>query len=184
MDNVPSAFDYASEANKFLARVKKKAATKFAFTRQSSLVAACDLAFWLYVHRRDEEAAKVCRFVAQTEFTGNFNLWSWVEIVLSLNVRLVSSSAEKRALVNRIKEAGFEESRLAGSLLSGKDGYRACIEQSVKDGETTFERDWRMVALKELSFIIALGGSKKLPVSKAEAEFQTHLRALQVLLGI
>ena len=37
MDDVPAAFDHESETIPLLARVKKKAGNKFAFTRQASL---------------------------------------------------------------------------------------------------------------------------------------------------
>jgi hypothetical protein len=184
MEEVPKEFDYESETVPLLARVKKKAANKFAFTRQTSLTAGSDLAYWLFVFRRDREAAEVCRFLARAEFDGDFNLWSWVEEALVLLSRLSTDKREGKGCVGRVTEAGYEASRLGGALLAGRDGYRANIAAAVAGRDKSAERDWRLAAVKELCFVVALGGSKKLSSSVAESDLQNHLAALRSLVGV
>lgn len=183
MDDVPKAFDHELETIPLLARVKKKAGNKFAFTRQASLTAASDLAYWLFVFRRDDEAVEVCRFLARGEFDGNYNLWSWIEEGLALLSRLTTNKRESIACVKRIAEAGYEPSRLTGALLAGRDGIRANLTAAVADKDKSAERDWRLIAVKELCFVVAMGGSKKLSDSAAESELQGHLVGLRLLVG-
>lgn len=183
MDDIPKAFDYDSESVPLLARVKKKAANKFAFTRQASLTAASDLAYWLFVFRRDRESVEVCRFLVRAEFDDDFNLWSMVEEVLVLLSRLTTDKRESKKCVSRVAEAGYESSRLTGALLAGRDGYRANLTAAVADKDKSAERDWRLIAVKALCFVVAMGGSKKLSSSAAESELQDHLAALRLLVG-
>ena len=184
MTEMPKAFDHEAEGDKFLARVKKKAANKFSFTRQAPLQSATELAYWLHVYYRDAEAEEVCRFLGQAEFTGNFNLWSPVEGALTLLSRLLRREGredEAQECLERIKAAGYQSSRLEGFLLERQNGYRSGIEEAVKTGDKTAERAYRIFALKELCFVMELGGSDKLSVAAAEQEFQANLAALRAL---
>ena len=93
---LPAAFDVRKESNVFLNRVKKRAATKFAFTKSTSMTSASDLAFWLFVFLRNVEALEICRFLGTYEFTGRFDLWSCVEYSLALESRLLRGGGQRR----------------------------------------------------------------------------------------
>lgn len=184
-NDLPEAFNAESEQNKFLAKCKSKAAKNFSIKRQSSLSDSGDLALWLYVFRRHSEAAEVCRFVGLSDFDGNHNLWSFVETTLALQSRIArecSKKQESKQCLDRIINAGIEKSRLEGSLLHGRDGYRQQIKQALKEQDSKSEVTWRRIALSELCFIVELGAGKKFKKVEAESEFQENLNAIRATL--
>ena len=65
--DLPVAFDATIESVKFLARAKQRAAKSFSFTKSSALQYAADLAFWLYLFGREDEALEVCEFLGDPE---------------------------------------------------------------------------------------------------------------------
>ena len=161
-ESFPIAFAADREADKFLAGVKKRAATKFSRKKQASLENAMRLAYWLYVFRKDDEALDVCRFLGTYEFAGNFNLWSWIEYTLALQSRIARQRGqddESAECLHRIRAAGFVSSRLTGNLLDDK---LECIRSAASAKNKTGERDWSLTALLELCVLIELGGSRDL----------------------
>jgi hypothetical protein len=184
---VPAAFDPEREPVPFLARAKKKTATKFQMSSAACRHNAATLAYWLFVFHRDQEADEVCRFLGTTEFTGNFSQWSAIEEALTLQARLARAGgrpAKAAECVKRITETGYASSRLTGGLLTGKGGRRECIQEAIARKDETGEREWRLRALIELCFMIELGGSKRYPVEALEEEFRQNLDALRVLLKV
>ncbi len=183
--NLPAAFDVRAESNAFLKRVKKRAATKFAFTKSTSMRDAEDVAFWLFVFRRNDEALEVCRFLSTYEFAGRFDLWNSVETSLALESRLLRAAGKKGAAkkcVDRIRAVGVLPMRLKGGLLIGEGGTAGSLDQvgyCIAENRLADAREWRLMALKELCVMIELGGSKKWPIARAEKEFQSQLDILR-----
>ena len=182
--SLPEAFDADPESEKILKRVKAKASKGFKFTKANCLESATNLAFYLYIFRRAEEALGVCEFLGQYPFDGNFNLWTWIELSLSLQSRIYIESSLKDksdACVRRLAEAGYVKARLQGELL--EDNVKD-IEQAVADGSKTDERDYRVLVLQELCFMKALGGSGKYPAGKLEEMIQDNLKHLRRILKV
>jgi hypothetical protein len=182
-EQLPGAFDPEAEKDKFLAAAKKRAA-KFSRKKAASLDAATRLAYWLFVYGREDEALEACRFVGQTEFAGNFNLWTWVELALALQSRIArrrGSAEESAECLRRIRAAGFRESRLNGSLLEDK---LQNVQRAAAAQDKTGERDWGQNALLELCVLIELGGSETWPVEKLEAEFAQTVSRLREILKV
>ncbi len=179
---LPGAYDAESEKDKFLQRLKKKAAKSFSFTSMKGLFDSHDLAWFLYIYGRVDECLEVCTLMAQVQFTGNFNYWSPVETTLALAARIYRERGEDNkadTAMDLVRAAGFVPSRLSGELLSDRE-----IQECVKDGDKTGERDFRMGQLSELCFIQSLGGSAQYPVEKIEALIQEQWTALRTLLKI
>jgi hypothetical protein len=184
---LPAVYNFAQEPISFLEKLKKKASTKFAFTRAEALKNSSDLAYWLYVYRKDVEAIEVCRFLGQYQFTGNYNLWSHVEKALTLQSRLAKEmnlAAESKTALERVVTAGVHPSRITGSMLAGSNGYRERIKDAIKESSKTSERAWRLIAIRELCVITELGGSDEFPAADAEQELQDELAILRKLQGI
>src|SRR5438270_9931361 len=87
-DSIPAVLDAAREKNAFLARIKKRIAKHFRWTRSASLLDVAELAFLLDAIGRDDDARKTSRSLGQYEFAGNHSLWSGVERALGLAARL------------------------------------------------------------------------------------------------
>jgi hypothetical protein len=184
---LPPAFDADQEAHPFLVRVKKKAAKDFRWSKAGCLENALRLAWWLFIFGKEEEALEVCRFLGQSEFKGNFNLWTWVELGLALQARLTRQRGladEAERCRERIAAAGFAKGRLEGNLLDGAGGRRDCVRQAAASGDETRERDWSAMALMELCFVIEMVGSNACPVAHLEQEFEQICARLRTLLDV
>lgn len=174
---LPPACNPEGETDKFLARHKAKVAKGFSFTRMGSLEETTELAYWLYVYRKDNEAMEIGRLIDGAVFSGNFNLWSPIERNLALYARLLGAAGqagEAARVVAKMQAAGFVDTRLSGSLLSDRE-----IAEAVADGDKTGERDWRLSQVGELCFMLALGGSHKYPSGKIETMVEEQLAALR-----
>jgi hypothetical protein len=181
---LPAAFDPDQETDRFLAGVKKRAATQFSWKKRASLESAVRLAYWLFVFGKEDQALAVCRFLGTYEFTGKFNLWSWIEHALALQSRIARQRGrqnESAECVRRIRAAGFVESRLNGSLL---DDRRGRIRGALAEKDQAGERDWSLTALLELCVLIELGGSETWPVAALEGELQQMVTRLRALLEV
>jgi len=180
---LPPVFNSQDEPVKFMARMKARAAKDFRWTAKRPLEDAMCLAYWSYVFGRNDDALQVCEFLSQLQFSGDYNLWTWIELSLALEARLlrtINRQQEAAECVARIWAAGFVEERLEGLLLNSKERNIDC---AVSDGDKTRERNWRVLLMLELCIIRELGGSEQLPVQRLEDSFQLNLSRLQELVG-
>lgn len=176
---LPSVFDSQGEPVKFIARMKDRAGKNFRWTAKRPLKDATYLAYWSFVFGRSDDALQVCEFLSPFEFSGDYNLWTWIERSLALHSRLLCASGKQQeaaVCVARIRNPGFVESRLEGSLLDRRN-----LDAVIFDGAKTLERGYRMVLLGELCLLVELGGSESLPVQKLKGMFQENLSRLQEL---
>ncbi len=180
---LPSAFSSQDEPVKFMARIKARASKDFRWTTKRSLEDAMYLAYWSYVFGRNDDALQVCEFLSHLQFSGDYNLWTWIELSLALEARLLRTGnrqQEAAECIARIWAAGFVEERLAGLLLNSKERN---INRSVSDDDKTRERNWRALLMLELCIIRELGGSEELPVQRLDDSFQANFSRLQELVG-
>lgn len=164
---------------KFLAARKRAAMRGFSWDRSQSLEQMTRLAFWLHHFGRDEDALEVATFLAQYEFSGNHNLWSWIELALALRCRLLRQIGRQDKAgesVQRIRDAGFVASRLKGVLLKDRE-----IDRAVARSDRRAERDWRENQALELCWLIEMGGSRSLPVESLESRYLENQQRLQEL---
>jgi hypothetical protein len=180
MDQVafPPALLSDTETDPFLARLKARAAKRFRWTSPASLWNVAELAYWCHVFRRDAEALEICEFLSHYQFAGNYARWSPVEFALALQARLLRRRRKKARAgecVRRIRDAGFVDERLKGSMLDPN----SALKLALKRGDPVAERNARLRRLQELCFIIELGGSRALPVSAAEADYRENLARLR-----
>jgi hypothetical protein len=179
---LPPALLSGDGSHPFLARIKAKATKRFRWTSAAALRHATSAAYWCHVFRRDDEALEICTFLARYDFAGNYALWTPVESALALRARLLRSgrnAAEAGGCVQRIRDAGFVCDRLEGALLDRNSALKVALERHSRAAE----RDARLLRLRELCFIIELGGSRTLPVQEAEADYQRNLARLRELAG-
>jgi hypothetical protein len=183
----PSAFDAEGEPSKFLARMKRRVAKDFRWTRLVCLQSVMLLAYWLHVFGRNDEALEVCRFLAQAEFTGNCCLWDSIEAALALQSRLLrhqGSQEEADECVDRIRSTSFLETRLDGVILQTLErNVQAAIDDATRTSQPR-ERDWRLLSLTETCILIELGGSSALPASALEERYFANVRRLREMVNL
>ncbi|MBP8082687.1 MAG: hypothetical protein KAZ87_05735 [Spirochaetes bacterium] len=177
----PEVFNYEDETCKAVL-AKKKSIKNFKFSNQSSLSKVNELAYLLMIFNRKDEAYKVCDFMSKAEFDGNFNLWSWVERTLALKARILREmgrTEEAIAEIKRIAEAGFVKTRIRGELLNNDK-----IKNAIEDNDKTAERDWRLIQLEELCFIIEVGKYSGINVEKYEYAFDQNMIELRRIFNV
>lgn len=152
---MPDALLPRDDDGKAMAAAKHKLAG--GFRRNGTLLdAAAVVAFWTWLAGRDDDALAITRFIGETEFDGNFNVWSPVERALTLEARILRLRGDTQgasASLARVRPH-VVATRLEGSLL--KD---ANIARAVADGDKNGERIWRFVHLQELVFVNELRGN-------------------------
>lgn len=196
---LPSVFDTERESSKFLARMKRRASKGFRWTRLRCLENAEALAYWLYVFGEDGQALEVCRFLGQSQLSGDTRLWSKIEGSLALQSRLLrqkgkaSEAAECAARIRTVIETtyspGVPDKRMAGAFLHNYErdaAYAASNPGMVGLPNKAWETSFRLMALIETCTLIELGGSAALPVPVLEdrlLENATRLRELSDAAG-
>jgi hypothetical protein len=79
MENIKEIFQVIASQSVGVNRVDKLAvslANSFKLTQAASLEKANDLAFWLFIHGKNELARRVCELLASIPFANNYNLWT------------------------------------------------------------------------------------------------------------
>ncbi|HEY1189457.1 MAG TPA: DUF6707 family protein [Gemmata sp.] len=178
---VPAVFDLTNEPVKVIAQAKAKL-KKFRWSHAQSLYDAGALAVLFHVFERDDEALEVCRALGQIQFDGKFSLWGGVETALTLQARVLrrrDETAEADECVRRVREAGYSDNRLEGSLLDRND----TVSLAVQGGNKRSELAGRITMAKEIAFIIELGGSGKCPIDRMEWEWGSNMTRLRELTG-
>jgi len=84
-------FAYENEQSKFFARKKKSLCETFRFNVERSLGRMYELAFWLHIYQRSEEAVIVCEFLMQKEFEENSidNVSHWYHVGKAIGLKYV-----------------------------------------------------------------------------------------------
>lgn len=160
-------------------------AKNFKPTQAGSLEKANDLAFWLFIHGKNELARRVCESLGSIPFDDNYNLWTWVELALALDAKLASKSEAKQRVdairaplalgdeMHRTIKARALSRRLDGDLLQFE-----AIAEAQQDNDKKSELDYRFAHLKELVYIEVLGGSDEQSVDNVQRAIQDNIEIL------
>lgn len=180
---LPSVFDPAFETEPELLKAKTSLFKKFGWKKSQTLYDAVHLAHLLVVFGKEGEAIEVCRTLARIEFNGSFQYFGAVQLALALQARLCrlrGDLATAHECMERIKQAGYVDDRLEGTMLD-RNGQLA---EAIRTGKKRSERAPRLIRAAEQTFILELGGSEKLPASKLEKDLAENLAALKELYGV
>lgn len=173
---LPPEMDPESEPVKYLAQIKRRASKNFKWTRKHSLEEGVDLAFFLLVWGRIEEALSVATFLAQKPFTGH-EIWYLTETANILAARIHrerGDAATAARFLKRIHEVGYVETRLdettferARDSIEGNRGYMK--------GQIA----WRRILCQELMFAIEMLRESGRPNAQYERELEQLLSQLR-----
>ena len=178
-----------SLTEKKLQRTASSLKEKYKPTVSKELERANRFAYELYFKNFIRESAEVCEILEEENFTGNYNLWTWIESALFLKCWILWKSDKESnrgkieniiEIVNATIEFGNDETlkkirkrardrRLNDSLLVYDK-----IEYSLKENDKEMELSWRIVLFQELLFIYFSGGSEKFSVERALRELEEN----------
>ena len=178
-----------SLTEKKLQRTANSLKEKYKPTVSKELERANRFAYELYFKNFQSESMKVCEILEEENFTGNHNLWTWIQSALFLKCWILwksdkESNREKiENIIETVKstiEFGNDETikkisrrardrRLNGSLL-----HYNKIEDSIKENDKEGELSWRIGQFKELLFIYFLGGSEEFSIERVLRELDEN----------
>ncbi|MBB6273840.1 hypothetical protein HDF26_004313 [Pedobacter cryoconitis] len=178
-----------SITDKKLRRTAISLYTKYKPTAAKELERASRFAFDLYFKNYQKESLEVCEILEEENFTGNYNLWTWIESALFLKCWILWNSDKQNNeeiikniihTINSAVEFGNDQLKKKISLnardrrLNGGLLYDDRIEIAIKEGDREFELLWRTGQFKELLFIYFLGGSTEFPKERAWKELEEN----------
>ena len=166
----------SSLGNKRIESLSKKVLKKMNFKSSKDLENLKDLCFWLYIYGYTNQFTQLYSILLSVSFTGNWNTWTQVELMLTLVYYASRKSKdvlhESKALAGIMQaETDVEniKSRCNGSLLEGREQN---VQESIQLGNKTDIREALYAEMRELVLIYALGGSEKYPLEKIEARVE------------
>lgn len=133
-----------------------------------------------------------CQQFDAIAFANNYNTWTWVELALALEARILREQSNPQAAaraVDKIKSpftAGDQvlqgiKARILACRLDGELLPFDKIVEAEEDGDADLANEYRFAAVKELVYIRELGGSDKLPVAQIETALQDNMQKIKTL---
>jgi len=159
--------------NKKVISLAKKLGKKFSLKSGKDLENLTHLCYWLYVYGQPEKSALCCGIVDQIPFTNNFDIWTWVESIIALKMRILREQGEN----DKVEEyrpkllISYEgEDKTLREILNGSLLYDENIKSNADDGDEKGANAWRFLQIVQLCIMRELGGSKKYPIEKLDKE--------------
>ncbi|MFK2289150.1 MULTISPECIES: DUF6707 family protein [Bacteroidales] len=180
------ATELLSIKNKRIESLSKKVLKKMNFKSSKDLENLKDLCYWLYIYGHNNQFAKLYSTLLSIPFSGNWNTWTQVELMLAL-VYYVSIKTEDTQVVSKqalakIMQAETDidsiKSRCDGSLLENR---KQNVQESIQLGNKTDIREALYAEMRELVLIYALGGSDKYPLKTIENRIENIKSQLQTM---
>ena len=164
----------SSLGNKRIESLSKKILKKMSFKSSKDLENMRDLCFWLYIYGYTEQLARLCPTMFALSFTGNWDILSPIESILSLAYYIfskdIATQTDAKLALEKVLQAEDDNAniirRCNGCLLSEYEEKVQLYSQSNKKSSL---RNWLCYEMEELVLIYTLGGSEKYPLEKIEA---------------
>lgn len=157
----------------------KKILKKCNLKAQGDLSNVVNLAVWLYIYGYLEEAVEICDIIGDLEFTGNYTLWDYTDIVLCLKARIMREQENydgRDMILQKVNEHRHPE--LYPNLV---DWYRVTVNENIKSDDEYHPKKiydgWRIIKLKFAIRYLEAGGH---PIS--DEEFENDIQEIMYLL--
>ncbi|GAA4567376.1 DUF6707 family protein [Planotetraspora kaengkrachanensis] len=169
----------------FLKRTKVSTLKKLSLTRRESLQRLEELASWLHVYDRDDEAQAVGRALLVFPFQGDYTQYGPVESVLALTAWLAEQSDAELADTCRAHIVGAYgrredwSDRRRSAMANRLGGWQ--VEWQERN-RANHDLNYALAQLGELAFLAIWSGSGTWPMARIRQEFAdktAHLRRLK-----
>lgn len=118
------------EKNWFILLLKNTLQKWHTWVLPNTFSSASDLAYWLYLFDRKDEALEVCRHFTRYEFNGDHNFWTWVEILLVLQIRICREYDFREEAEHCRKRIVSADPRIEAGTI--QDFWRGCLESDLQ----------------------------------------------------
>ena len=162
----------------------KKLVKKFSVKSGSDLEKLKDLCYWLYVQDQKDKSILVCEIVDQVSFENDFNIWTWIESIIALHIRIMreQNDIEKVEIYRtKLMTSYKEDPKLLSEILNGSGLYDDEIKSDENDGDEKGANTWRFLQLNQLCLMRELGGSSTYPIDKIDREIERLITLLKNL---
>lgn len=168
---------FSSLGNKRIDSLSKKVLTKMSFKSSKDLGNMRDLCYWLYIYGYTEQLAKLYPIIFTLSFSGNWDIWTSIESMLSLtnyiSSKNIATQIDAKLALEKILQAQNDNEniikRCNGSLLVE---YEEKVQQYSQSNKKSSLRNWLCYEMEELVLIYSLGGSEKYPLDKIDARVE------------
>jgi hypothetical protein len=173
------------ESVPFLKRTKVSTLKKLTLTRLESLQRLDELASWLHIYGRDDEAQAVGRALLVFPFQGDYTQYGPVESALALAALLAEHSDAGLADACRAHVVGAYGRRedwsykTRSAMANRLGGWQ--VEWQERN-RANHDLNYTLAQLGELAFLAIWGGSGNWPMARIRQEFAdktAHLRRLK-----
>ncbi len=165
--------------NKKMARTALSLSEKYKPTRANELQRVYELFNKLYFQNYIAETLDILNLLLKEEFTGNRNLWTWIQPALLLKCWISEDENETEKIVQKINDTfDFGTNELVKKVnrnvkerkLKGEHLYYSEIEDAQQSGDIQKELQYRIIQFYGLLFIYFLGGSNEFTKKRALKE--------------
>ena len=167
----------SSLGNKRIESLSKKVLKKMNFKSSKDLENLKDLCFWLYIYGYTEQFSRLYPVIFALSFTGNWDIWTPIESILSLayyvSSKDIATQTDAKLALEKVLQAQNDNAniirRCNGCLLSE---YEEKVQQYSLSNKKSNLRNWLCYEMEELVLIYTLGGSEKYPLEKIETRIE------------
>lgn len=175
--------NFSSLGNKRIDGLSKKVLKKMSFKSSKDLDNMKDLCYWLYIYGYTEQLAQLYPTIFALSFSGNWNIWTPVELIYALiYYSSQNGNTENHAVISleKIMQAENDEinikRRCNGSLLETRENN---VRESIQSGNKTDIRESLYAEMRELVLVYSLGGSEKYPLEKIKIRVEEIIGILR-----
>lgn len=162
---------FSSLNNKRIDSLSKKILKKMSFKSSKDLENMVELCYWLYIYGYTDQLTKLYPTILALSFSGNWDIWTWIESILSLiyyiSSKDITAQTYAKLALDKIMQAKNDDEniikRCDGILLVEFEEKVQLYSQSNKKSNL---RNWLCYEMQELVLIYSLGGSEKYPLEK------------------
>lgn len=165
---------------------------RFTSTRQADLQKAYELVIDLYLMDRKKEILLISEELEKIDFTGDFNLWTWIEAILLLRCKILHDTKQVVDLKNTIIKIKvvdtYEWDQELKTTINRKVRKRRIeeksllrydkLESAIKSGDFELELEIRILNGIELLLIYFLSESAPLEIFNEIEENEKQMKML------
>ena len=173
MENMLEQIMSDTNQEKKVISLAKKIAKKFSLKSGKDLENLTHLCYWLYIYGQAEKSISLCKIVDQVPFVNNFDIWTWIEAITALQIRIFREQNDN----DKIEEyrqrliIGYEgEEETLRVIVNGSLLYDENIKSDTDEGDEKGANAWRFLQIVQLCIMRELGGSEIYPIEALDKE--------------
>ena len=151
----------------------KKLAKKYSLKSEKDLENLTNLCYWLYIYDQKDKARSICEIVDDVPFKNDFNIWTWVEVITALLMRILREQGDIEKIGEyrqRLTKSYEEDAELLHEVLNGSLLFNQKIKDCTDEGDLKGADAWNFLQVSQLCLMRELGGNETYPIETLDKE--------------